>query len=979
MPPQERVKMSNSQNGRDPFRELLEQLSNDSKDVPVATDSDDGNNGSSVLEEERPQGNRRGMVSLLLVGMLLFLSSRILGYITDWLWFDSLNLTSVYITRIVASSVTFLVSTLIFWLLLAGNIALATRLNARSGTSSLDTMAQSTLGLRVTPLLYVGAAVLAIMSGLAMMSQWEEILLFLNQTAFGLQDPIFDLDISFFIFSLPIWQGLRSFLLTALVFSLIGTMLISGFDWRKWFEVRALKAHMSLLVIGILLLIAWQYRLQSFDLVYSTRGSVFGAGFTDVNAQLPIFNVLAIVTLIITLLVFINMFVRLAWRVIVYALGVWMAVAIVAGNLVPTLFQRFVVAPNEYSREASYIQHNIDFTRQAYDLADLDSVAYNAREDLGTDTLFTQVDTITNIRLWDYRPMRETYNQIQALRQYYEFRDIDIDRYEVDGNLKQVLLSARELVPEQLSEAARTWVNQRLVYTHGYGVAMSPVSEITFDGLPTFLLKDLPPKGSILLEQPQLYFSEASYGYVVGNTRTKEFDYGTDDGNVFTQFQGDTGIRIGNLLTRLAFTIRFADINLLLTGDITPDSQLLWRRNIYERLREVAPFLLYDQDPYIVISEDGRLYWFVDAYTTSQRFPYSQPLTVNRSLNYIRNSVKIVINAYDGSVDFYLVDQDDPIAYAYSRIFPQLFTDFAEMPADLRMHIRYPQDLFTAQARILTVYHMTDTKEFYNREDEWQWPEEFFDDKAREMEPYYVLMQLPGSDKLDFVQILPFTPATRENMIAWLAAKSDPASYGEKVLYTFGKDSLIYGPKQIEARIDQDPIISSQLSLWNQQGSQVIRGNLLVIPLGNSLLYVEPLYLQAATGRIPELKRVIIAVNDRVVMAPNLGLALVEVFGSGLLEDEALASLMGDPRTIADSISTTSTDSGTGTTESVPAAPAPLPQGMNVNQLILEANTTYQQALEAQKAGNWATYGEHVAQLEAILAELTRLIGEPTQ
>ncbi len=967
--------MSNSRNGKDPFSDLLEQLQNERGDLPAATTSDDGNGTNTVLEEEIPRGSRRGMFWFLLGLLALFLSSRVLGYITDWLWFESIDFTSVYITRIVASSSTFLVSTAIFWLLLAGNIALAARLNSSDGASPLDSMSQSMLGLRVTPLLYVGATVLAIMSGLAMMSQWEEILLFLNQTDFSLQDPIFQLDISFFVFSLPIWQALRSFLLTALVFSLIGAMLISGFDWRKWFEIRKVKVHLSLLVIGILVLISWQYRLQSFDLVYSPRGSVFGAGFTDVNAQLPIFTVLSIVTLIIAALVFVNVFVRLAWQVIVYALGIWIAVAIVAGNFLPTMFQRFVVAPNEYSREALYIEHNIEFTRKAYDLDDLDSVAYNARENLSTDVLTSQSDTITNIRLWDYRPMRTTYNQIQALRQYYEFRDIDIDRYVVDGNLKQVMLSARELVPEQLSEAAKTWVNQRLVYTHGYGVAVSPVSEITFDGLPTFILQDLPPKGSIAIEQPQLYFSEASYGYVVGNTRTAEFDYGTDDGNVFTQFQGDSGIRIGNLLTRLAFTVRFADINLLLTGDITPHSQLLWRRNIYERLNEVAPFLTYDKDPYIVIGDDGRLYWFVDAYTTSRRFPYSEPIILDQSLNYIRNSVKVIINAYDGSAVFYLVDTEDPIAHAYSRIFPKLFSDFEDMPADLREHIRYPQDLFTAQARILTVYHMTDTNEFYNREDVWQWPEEFFDDQAREMEPYYVLMQLPGSDKLDFVQILPFTPATRENMIAWLAAKSDPAAYGEKLLFTFGKDSLIYGPKQIEARIDQDPVISSQLSLWNQQGSQVIRGNLLVIPLGNSLLYVEPLYLQAATGRIPELKRVIIAVNDRVVMAPNLGLALVEVFGEVLLEDEAIASLMGDPRTVAGSISSVAPD------VSAPASPsssqqAPQVLGTDVNQLVLDANTTYQLAIEAQKAGNWAAYGQHVAHLEAILAELMRLIEE---
>ena len=423
--------------------------------------------------------------------------------------------------------------------------------------------------------------------------------------------------------------------------------------------------------------------------------------------------------------------------------------------------------------------------------------------------------------------------------------------------------------------------------------------------------------------------------------------------------------------------MRFADTNLLLNGDITPESKLLWKRNIYERLDEIAPFLEYDNDPYIVIGDDGGLYWFIDAYTYSRLFPYSQSATLNSGLpvNYIRNSVKVVVNAYDGSVNFYLVGKEDPIALSYASIFPDLFNDFDEMPDGLRSHIRYPQDLFTIQARVLTIYHMTEPSEFYNREDVWQWPQEFFEDESREMEPYYVLMQLPGSEKLDFIQILPFTPATRENMIAWLAAKSDPEEYGEKLLFTFGKDSLVYGPKQIEARIDQDPVISSQLSLWNQQGSQVIRGNLLVIPLANSLLYVEPLYLQAASGRIPELKRVIVAANDRVVMAENLGLALVEVFGTGILEDDLLASLLGEH------------DSGRFLTavpeesvvETPPAAPLIVVDvaDSDLAQLIQQANDTYVTAIQAQQGGDWASYGTALVQLEAILQELdARVSGE---
>lgn len=977
-------------NGRDPFRDLLEQLQQREQSEQASGNgnltpsleggsNDPGNgDGEEVIREEAPQFGGRRLIWSVVLFLLIMLSTRLLGYFTDWLWFDSLDLTSVYVTRILASGTTFLVSSILFWLLLAGNIWLASRINRRTEGSTLDSTAQQMVGFRVTPLLYVGSAVLAVMSGLAMMSLWEEILLYLNQVEFGLADPIFNRDVGFFVFSLPIWQAVRSLLLTAFVFALIGTMLVNGFNWRQWFEDRRVKTHLSLLVVAILLLLTWQYRLQSFDLVYSNRGAVFGAGFTDVNAQLPIYQTLFFVTLAIAALVLVNIFLKFAWKVIVYVLGIWVVVAVLAGNFVPNLIQRFVVNPNEFIREEPYIERNIALTRKAYNLDTLESVAFNARETLTLDDLTRENETIANIRLWDYRPMRISYNQLQVLRQYYEFQDIDIDRYVVDGTLKQVLLAARELDPRQLSGEAQTWVNERLVFTHGYGVAASPVAEITFDGNPTFILKDLPPKGSIPVEKPQLYFSELSHNYVIVNTDTEEFDYPSEEGNVFTRFDADSGIRIGNFLTRLAFTIRFADTNLLLTGAIGPESRLLWKRNIYERLQEIAPFLVYDDDPYIVIGDDGGLYWFVDAYTTSLRFPYSQPSTLNRPLNYIRNSVKVIINAYDGEVDFYLVDESDPIVAAYQKVFPRLFTDFAEMPDGLRSHIRFPQDLFTVQARILTVYHMTEPNEFYNREDVWQWPQEYFDNQPREMEPYYVLMQLPGSDQLDFNQILPFTPANRKNMIAWFAAKSNPDEYGEKLLVTFGKDSLVYGPEQIEARIDQDPTISAQLSLWNQQGSQVIRGNLLVIPLGNSLLYVEPLYLQAAAG-IPELKRVIVAANDRVVMAPNLGLALVEVFGEGLLDDEVLADLVGEGALLE--------PSPVAETPSEPAEPAAQPQpdvsvpplveleGASLAQLIVAANDAYATAIQAQQAGDWAGYGDALARLEAVLAQLAEEAG----
>ena len=718
------------------------------------------------------------------------------------------------------------------------------------------------------------------------------------------------------------------------------------------------------------MLIAWQYRLDALQLVYSFRGAVFGAGYTDVNAQLPAYNLLVIVTLITAVLLLVNVVLRQAWRAIVVVLIIWVAIATVAGNIYPGLVQRFQVDPNEFTREQTFIRDNIEFTRIAFELDDIQEENYDAEGDLTADGLLAQPDTVRNIRLWDYRPLLQTYNQVQALRQQYTFNDIDIDRYTIDGARRQVMLSARELIPDQLEQPAQTWVNRKLVYTHGYGVAASPVAEITPDGLPTFILKDLPSQGQIEVTRPQIYFGERTNEYVIVKTDTPEFDYPrSEGGNAFTTFDANTGIPIRNFFTRLAFALRFADVNLLISEELSPESELLWRRNIRERVQEVAPFLRFDTDAYIVIAEDGRLFWFLDAYTLSTRFPYSEPSRVGTStiapgFNYIRNSVKIVIDAYTGEMKFYVVDETEPIIAAYRQIFPALFSDYTAMPADHKAHIRYPTDLFSIQANVFLTYQMTDPKDFYNREDVWAWPQEIFDDRARPIEPYYVLMQLPGSQDLDFIQILPFTPANRENMIAWLAAQSDPEKYGQKLVYRFGKDSLIFGPKQIEARIDQDPIISSQLSLWNQQGSQVIRGNLLVIPISGSLLYVEPLYLQAATGKIPELKRVILATPDRVVMAENLGLALAQLFGRDVLEDARLAELaMVDGETLP---------------ESLPAVgPATALGERTLEELIVEANAIYTQAQAALREGNWSGYGAEMEALQRVLERLAEISGVP--
>ena len=968
---------------RNPFHELLENLDEDDWEQieEELLHDDNGPGGTSTPRRGGGNGGQGGggrlLWWMLVPFLILILFNTVLGFYTDWLWYDSLVLTQVFFTRIGASLGLFAAGALAFWIVFVFNVLLVRRLNPQGLDDTPLFEAVQAVGVRITPVVLLVGAFFAFFMGTGASSAWEELLLYFNQQPFGMTDPIFGRDVSFFLFTLPIWQFLRGWLMTTFVITLIATGLASGIGWRGWGAPAAVRAHLSCLGALILLLIAWQYRLDALELVYSSRGAVFGAGYTDVNAQLPAFTILVFVTIIAAILLLVNVFLQQAWRAIVVVLVGWIAISALAGNIYPNLVQRFQVNPNEFTREREYIAHNIDFTRAAFGLDRIVDENFDAESELTGAELLEQPDTIRNIRLWDYRPLLQTYNQVQALRQQYQFTDIDIDRYEVEGERRQLMLSARELIPEQLEQPAQTWVNRKLVYTHGYGVAASPVAEITPDGLPTFVLQDLPVQGILEVSRPQIYFGERTNEYVIVKTETEEFDYPRGEGgNVFTTFEGDTGIRIGGFLPRLAFAIQFADINLFISQELTSESQLLWRRNILQRTLEVAPFLRFDSDPYIVVGGDGNLYWFLDAYTVSGRFPYSEPSqygtrTVQPGFNYIRNPVKIIIDAYTGEMDFYLVEPDEPIAAAYARIFPSLFTPFEEMPEDLNAHIRYPNDLFSIQASVFRTYQMTEPTDFYNREDVWAWPEEIFDNQSRPMEPYYVLMQLPGSEDLDFIQILPFTPANRENMISWLAAQNDPDKYGEMLVYRFGKDSLVFGPKQIEARIDQDPTISSLLSLWNQQGSQVIRGNLLVIPIGESLLYVEPLYLQAATGKIPELKRVILATSDRVIMAENLGLALAELFGQDILADTKLAELAvsGDGKVPAEAAAVER--------EEVEVDLA----ASSLEELIVEANSRYSKAQEALTSGDWAAYGAELEGLERVLERMLDLSGfspEPT-
>jgi uncharacterized protein len=621
--------------------------------------------------------------------------------------------------------------------------------------------------------------------------------------------------------------------------------------------------------------------------------------------------------------------------------GVWLALAFLGLEIYPGLIQTLVVRPNELARESPYIAHSIAFTRRAYGLDRFEERTLSPREAPTPEELQAGAEILEGIRLWDYRQLLQTLQQLQSIRPYYVFADVDVDRYRLNGAYRQVMLAVRELDLEALPPQARTWVNRHLVFTHGYGAAVVPVRAFTPEGLPEFFVKDIPPVGAIPLTRPQLYFGERTVDFALVNTAVPEFDHPRGEENVTTTYQGRTGVRLGGLVRRALFALYFGDPNLILSGALTPESRILFWRDVRTRVRTLAPFLRFDPDPYAVIL-DGRIVWVADAYTSTDRYPYSQPHG-DLNLNYIRNSVKAVVDAYDGTVTFYVVE-DEPLIRAWRRIFPTLWRDFSEMPEALKAHLRYPEGLFRIQADILRTYHVRDPRTFYNKEDVWAIPLELFGAEPQPMEPYYVLTQANPGGPVEFVLILPFTPAGRQNMIAWMAARSDPGRYGEVILYRLTKERLIFGPQQIEARIDQEPTISAQLTLWSQRGSRVIRGNLLVIPIGEAFLYVEPLYLLAEQGQIPELKQVIVATEQRVAMAPTLEQALAQAIGA------AEAPALSGP----------------------PATP-----GGDVAALIQEAYTHYQRAQEAIRRGDWAAYGTEIEALGRVLEALRQTTDGP--
>ncbi|MBM3788859.1 MAG: UPF0182 family protein, partial [Acidobacteria bacterium] len=723
-------------------------------------------------------------------------------------------------------------------------------------------------------------------------------------------------------------------------------------NWAAFGKKSSLGSHVSVLLALLFVLLALTAWLNRFQLLFTNHELMSGANYADLHARLPLLGVLAAAAILGAALCMYNAF-SATNRPAMIA-GALYLVVMLAGNVYPAILQRLVVNPNELSRESPQLELNIQATLSAYGLDKVDDRELQADRALTITDIKANSATIRSIRLWDHEPLLDAFSQIQEIRTYYDFNSVDNDRYTIDNAPQQMMLSPREIESTSLPE--RNWINEHLTYTHGYGVTLGPVNRVTPEGLPVLLVQDIPPRAvepAFEVKRPEIYFGELTRGYVVVKTDAKEFDYPAGAENVYSTYEGTGGVPIGSFFRKLLFTFYFRDFNIVLSPLLNPDSRFLFFRDIRTRIGRLVPFLLLDQDPYMVISE-GRLFWIQDAYSVSNRYPYSTPM---RGVgNYIRNSVKAVVDAYHGSVEFYVADPDDPIIRVYQGIFPGVFRPIEEMPEDLRRHVRYPEDIFRLQTMIYTVYHMTNPQVFYNKEDQWEIPTITSGEGARVMTPYYVVMSLPQYEEPEeFILMLPFTPRGKDNLSAWMVARSDGDHYGKMVVYRFPKQKLLFGPRQIIARVNQDAEISRQISLWDQRGSQVIQGTQLVIPIEESLLYVRPLYLRAEAGKIPELKRVIVAYENKIAMEETLEAAIERIFEGDVLTTEAPAVQPGTPAV-------------------QPGTPAVTgaPSSDRLPDLARQAREAYDRAIQAQREGDWARYGEELKRLGAILSELQR-------
>ena len=886
-----------------------------------------------------------GAIAVIAVlAVLVFISS----WIQKWLWMRQVGYIGVFWTlfsvRWELFFAAFVIVSLYFWI----NLRLAAR-NAvvlRAGGLTTDSALASKLGIQLSPKvlnLAMGAvaAVGALFVGAIFYAQWDTYLRFRYGGSFGLSDPLFGVDAGFYLFRLPFYElvqdsltslALITLLAVGIFYSYFGLLQFSRSRQMGRWSAKAIP-HLSGLFFILVAGWGWGFYLDHYELLYSTQGVVYGAGYTADHVTRTAYWIMTSAAAALCALLMLNIF-RPRFRAIAIGTGIFVGLYFITVWLTPALFQRFMVQPNELARETPYLKNNIEFTRKAYNLDKIQETSYPALADLTPEIIARNQDTIQNIRLWDWRPLLQMYQQAQEIRLYYQFYQVDVDRYHLPDGYHQVMLSARELSPE-LPAQAQTWVNEKLQFTHGYGLAMSFVSKTTGGGFPQYVVENIPPESTfgLNIKQPAIYYGESMPGYRIVATGVKELDYPKGNQNVYTSYAGTGGIPLDSFWKRLLFAWTQADINILFTSYLQPQSRIQIWRNVQERVRQIAPFLRLDQDPYAVVSE-GEQYWIQDAYTVSDHFPYSSPhaAAFEQGLNYIRNSVKVVVDMYNGTVQFYVMDPNDPVLAVYRQAFPGVFKDLNDLSPDLKAHLRYPEDLFSIQADQYRTFHMTDPQVYYNREDLWVLPNETYGGTVAPMKPYYILMKLPGSDQLEYLLMTPFTPQKRNNMISWMAARSDFPDYGKMLFYELPKEKLIYGPMQIEAMIDQNTAIAQQLTLWDQKGSRVIRGNLIAVPIENSFMYVVPLYLTAEGTDFPQLKRVIVISGDKVAMEPTL--------------DEAIQSVFG-------------TTQPSGISAQAPGGHPELGQ----------ARTQFDDAQKAMQQGNWGDFGKSMDALKRLLAE----------
>ena len=920
-------------------------------------------------------------VILGIIALIIIFGGALVGLYTDWLWFKDLGYSKVFSTILLTRIEMGLFFGILFFAFIYSNLWYARRIAPPPSPMGLEqqlidrlgSLARRGIGL----LIFLGSIVVSGMVGLEAATHWDEWLRYFNSTPFGVADPVFHKDIGFYVFQLPFLNYLYYWLFFALAASTIAAAAlhyadeaIEVFGERLQFAPKV-KTHLGILLAAMFFLKAWGYRLSAYSLL-STQGNLFdGAGYTAIHARIPALAILMVVAIIAGILVLLNI-TRRGITFAVAGIVLLVGASILVGGAYPAMVQQFSVVPNELEKESPFIKRAIANTRQAYGLTEIVARPFEAATSLTAQQVNENSATIENIRLWDQQHLQSVYNQTQTINQYYHFQDLDVDRYWLTDRAtnqkryRQVWLSARELSQELIPETSKTWVNKHLQYTHGYGFVMSPVNEVTEVGLPEYFVYDIPPKTNVNLpiDKPGVYFGELTDDYVFVKTNSREFDYLTKGESKTTTYEADSGVGVGGFLRKLIFALRFSDVNILLNDNIKPESKVLFQREIDQRVRKLLPFLQFDEDPYLV-TVSGRLFWMRDAYTLTDAYPYSKHTQAgSMDFNYIRNSVKVVVDAYTGKVDAYIIETPlkDPIIRTYAKIYPGVFKPIAKMPTELRDHIRYPENLFQIQTNMYQRYHMDLPTEFYNNSDLWDIPmraelTDQSDSAGEPMQPYYNIMKLPNGTNEEFIIMNPYIRAGKKNMVAWMCAKCDAQDYGKLVLYQFPETKNVYGPQQIAARAIQNPVISQQISLWNQSGSNVSSGNLLVIPIETSLLYVMPVYLVSTSTQIPELKRVIVALGDKVAMEPTLNEALAAVVGAPIEQ----------PRPIS-----AAPVAGAAPRVKPPVVPGVTPTASadEVTRLVNMAASQLQKAEQAQRKGDWAGYGEQVRALNQTIKEL---------